>query len=315
MNLDKLHVISVVSNPIRYKSRYNLYSIFNEDITRKGAKLWTIEMQTGARLHQVTNQENVNHIQIWSSALPGELWHKENLINIGIQQLTIKEPDWRYVCWVDADIKLEQGAIEETWQALQHWDITQMWSHAIDLDSKNGIINDKVHLGFMYCHWNNIEIKSSNNYSMGGHSGYAWGARREAINKLGGLIDFAILGSADRHMACALIGQADKSVHGDMHPTYKKWLFDWQDRAEKNIKRNVGYVHGTLRHLPHGKKANRGYASRWKILVDNGFNPETDIKKDVSGLWQMNVETPRQMKLRDDIRRYFRSRQEDELIL
>jgi hypothetical protein len=35
------------------------------------------------------------------------------------------------------------------------------------------------------------------------------------------------------------------------------------------------------------------------------------LKKDVSGLWQLVSETPRQLQLRDDIRKYFRARRED----
>ena len=315
MDLSKFHVISVVSNPIRYDSRYGLYKIFEEDITRKGAQLWTLEMQTGGRLHKVTDQNKAEHIQLWTSALPGEIWHKESMLNSAINHLTRQAPDWRYVAWVDADVKFEQSALEETVQALQHWDVVQMWSHAIDLSPYDETVGNKVHQSYMYCYWKGIEPKSANGYSQGGHPGFAWAARRESLNKLGGLIDFGILGSGDRHMATALVGRVDESVHGDCHPTYRNWLRIWQDRAERNLKRNVGYVSGTIRHMWHGKKSERGYSSRWKILVKHQFNPETDIKREVGGLWQLVVESERQRDLRDDIRKYFRARNEDSIDL
>lgn len=314
IDLSKFHVITVISNPCRYDTRWNLYKIFDEDITRKGATLWTLEVATGARFPQVTQKDNPQHFQFWNSALPGEVWHKENMLNLAMSQLTLRCPDWRYVAWVDADIKFEPGTIEETAHCLQHWDVVQMWSHAIDLGPSDELVN-QPQMSYLYCHWKGIEPKSKNGYTIGGHPGYAWAARREALNKLGGFIDWAVLGSADRHMAAALIGKVETSVHGDIHPNYRAKLDVWQQRAEREIKRNVGYVPGTIRHLWHGKKADRGYSTRWKILVDNQFDPDTDLKRDVSGLWQLTTDCPRQIKLRDDIRKYFRARNEDSIDL
>lgn len=315
MNFDKFHVIAVISNPICYQSRYKLYEIFAEDLKRKGATLWTVEMQTGMRPQRVTNDQDWKHIQLWSSAIPGEVWHKENLLNIALQHMTRECPDWRYVAWIDADVKFEAGALEKTYHALQHFDVVQMWSHATDFGPDGGIVGN-IHKSFMYCHWHNIEVKNSSGYLLGGHPGFAWAARRDALNKLGSsmsgpLIDFAALGSGDRHMACGLIGRVLESVHGDMHPTYRRWLMQWQTQAEQNIKRNVGYVSNTIRHMWHGRKADRGYSSRWQILVKHQFNPETDLARDVSGIWRLVSDSPRQQALRDDIRRYFRARQED----
>ena len=315
-NLDKFHVIVVLSNPIRYQSRYKLYEIFQEDMTRKGGALWTVELQGGARLHKVTDTHEDRHTQLSGSLLPGELWHKENLINLAIQQLSIMAPDWRYVMWCDADIKFEQGAIYEVAEALQHWDIVQCWSHAIDLGPQGETIG-RPHQSFMYCYWKGIQVIDPAGYLGGGHPGFAWAARRDALNKLGAglssgpLIDWGILGSADRHMAAGWIGRIGDSVHKDMHPNYLKWLKLWQARAEKTIRRNVGFSHGTIRHMWHGRKADRGYSSRWKILVKNQFDPEADLVKDVSGVWQLVSDCPRQMMLRDDIRKYFRARRED----
>ncbi len=316
MNFDKLHVITCISNPREYQARYNLYDVFSDDIEKKGATLWTVEMQTGARDHQITASNNPQHIQLWSSALPGELWHKENLLNIAIQHMTRHDPDWRYVVIADADIKFEAGAMEKIYHALQHWDVVQAWSHATDFDPEGGILGNKVHLSFMYCHWNGIDVKNNANYLMGGHPGFCWAFRRDAMNRLGygnggPLIDFAALGSGDRHMACGMIGRILESVHGDMHPAYKKWLLQWQANAERHIRRNVGYVSNSIRHMWHGRKADRGYASRWKILVKHQFNPETDLSKDVSGILRLVSDSPRQQRLRDDIRRYFIARKED----
>lgn len=328
MDLSKFQIIAVISNPYRYNSRYNLYKKFQEDALKKiqeecvnaGAQLWTLELSQGARLSKVTDKGNPQHFQLWTSSLPGDLWLKENMINSAIAHMTRINPDWRYVAWIDADVKFEHGFLSETQQALQHWDIVQMWSHAIDLDSAENwgasyeaVSNPQTHLSYMYCHWKGINVKSKSGYTEGGHPGFAWAARREALNKLGGLIDIAVLGSADRHMAGALLGDVQKTYHGDVHPNYKKALRLWQERAEKNIRRNVGFTGGLIRHMWHGRKSDRGYSSRWQILVRNQYNPETDLKRDVSGIYQLVSETPRQMRLRDDIRKYFIARNEDHI--
>lgn len=315
MDYSGLHIIAVISNPMQYQSRYKLYDIFAEDIERKGATLWTVEMQSGARPHRITKHDCDRHIQLWSSALPGELWHKENLINVALQFVTRHSPNWRYVAWVDSDIKFEKGALEKTVHALQHWDVVQMWTYAVDFGPDDEIIGE-VHKSFMYCYWNNIPMMDKSGYLLGGHPGFAWAARRDALNKLGAticggpILDFGVLGSGDRHMACALIGRVLESVHGDMHPNYRKWLKAWESNALR-LEKNVGYVQNSIRHMWHGRKADRGYSSRWRVLVNNQFDPEADLARDVSGLWRLVAKCDRQHRLRDDIRRYFRSRKED----
>jgi hypothetical protein len=316
MDLSKFHVLCVISNPMRYGSRYRLWNTFSEDIERKGANLWTVEMQAGVRVHKITSHKEKKHLQIWKTHLPGTLWDKESMINIGIAHIIKNAPDARYIAWIDADVRFEPGMIEEAQHALQHHDVIQLWSHAIDLGPKNETVG-KMQQSFMYCYWNKIHVPSQSGYTQGGHSGYAWAARRDALNKLGvslsngPLIDFGVLGSADRHIACGLIGKMAWSYHGDVHQNYKKWLHAWEKQAEKTIKRNVGYIPQTIRHSWHGRKAQRGYSSRWKLLVKHAFNPETDLRRDVSGLWILNSDTPRQIRLRDDFRRYFMSRNED----
>ena len=58
-----------------------------------------------------------------------ELWHKENMIMLGIQHLTKIRPKWKYVAWVDADVIFQRrDIILETAQQLQHYDIVQMFS-------------------------------------------------------------------------------------------------------------------------------------------------------------------------------------------
>jgi hypothetical protein len=128
------------------------------------------------------------------------------------------------------------------------------------------------------------------------------------IEKLGGLIDWAILGSADWHMATALVGTVRRSLQSGFSQRYIDLCLQWQNRAEGLIRRNVGYMSGTMLHYFHGRKAGRNYDQRWKFLVRAGFDPDLDLKRDWQGVWQL---TERNIMLRDGLRAYARMRQED----
>lgn len=298
---NNLYVVTCISNPVRYHSRYALYKDFEKRMKDAGVILYTVELAFGDRPFEITQSDNPHHVQVRSFF---ELWHKENMLNLGIQRLP---NDWEYVAWIDADIQFTHpNWVNETIEQLQHYMIVQMFSHSIDLDPNYAPMH--TYTGFVYNYYHKIK-EIDNGYSKYfGHPGYAWAARREALDAVGGLIDEAILGAADMHMACALVGKATSSYNGLVHPEYKNMCLRWQERANKFIKKDIGYVPGQINHFWHGAKADRRYQDRWKILVDNKFNPVTDIYPDSQGLIQLN---PDRIKLRDDVRKYFRSRFED----
>lgn len=314
MNYDKFHVIAVISNPVDYKSRYNNYKIFEESIKRKGAHFWTVEMATGARLHKVTETGNEKHIQLWQTAVEGEVWHKEQLINYGFHYVVRNAPDCRYLMWADADLLFENDMLEKTIQALQHWPIVQAWSHLHSLDNYGHTIN--TFKSFMYCRATQESSSQPGYPPRMGSPGGAWAFRREMLNMMGSaisgpIIDFGICGSGDVYFANAVTGNIERSCKKKFHPNYLKWLRQYAENVDYVVKRNVGYVSNTVRHLYHGHHETRGYEWRDNVLIRNHFDPETDLTKDIYGIWRLVVKTPRQIQLRDDLRAYFRSRNED----
>lgn len=334
-----LYVVTAVSNPQRFRTRYELYRAFEKRVIDAGAIPYTVELALRDRHFEVTEADNPRHIQLRS---PAELWHKENLLNLGIRALP---SDWQYVAWIDADVSFARPDwVQETLHQLQHYHILQLWSHAQDLGPNNepigitfesflsSIANGEPMPGYLADTAVGLELQATTKseacpyppyagasadvkarWSANGHkwhSGYAWAARRSAISDLGGLGDVAVLGSSDHHMAAALIGKVERTIHGRMNPNYLRYWQQWQARAMKFIKGNVGYVPGLLLHHFHGAKRHRRYVDRWSILVDNQYNPETDITRDVQGLLQLTGEN---LGLRDGIRSYFRQRNEDSI--
>ncbi len=300
-----LYVVTCISNPVRYHSRYDLYRKFERHMMNtEGVELYTTELAFGHRPFEITDANNPHNIQVRSFF---ELWHKENMLNLAIQRLPA---DWEYVAWIDADILFNRpNWAEETIQQLQHYHFVQLFSHAQDLSPMHEPIG-KVQNGFVYDWYQNPHAVQKGGYASFSHPGYAWAARREALDACGGLIDLGILGSGDRHMACAMIGKAEYSFNNGVHPNYKDMVLEWQKRCEKYVRRDIGYVSGLISHSWHGSKTNRGYKDRWKILVEHQYDPYKDTYRDTQGLLQLDDD---KIALRDDIRRYFRGRHEDDI--
>jgi len=319
--MNKLHVVTCISNPARYKSRYNLYREFEERVKKEPDAIhWTVEVAFDDRPHEVTDASNPHHLQLRSKH---ELWHKENMLNLMVQRIP---DDGNPIAFVDADVNFQKpNWVKETLEALRHYQVVQMFSHSVDLTYNHelvehedlNILNQK---GIIYqmlsgkkiFYWKGGDY-GRRSLEHGGHPGYAWAWRREALDVVGGLIDFSILGSADTQMACGLVDDILKVVNDNFSENYRRQLAQWGERA-KVLRGNVGYVPGLITHYWHGAKVQRGYNWRYKILVDSQFDPERDIRRDSKGLLQLVDDgSERARKLRDDLRMYFRSRNEDKI--
>ena len=196
--------------------------------------------------------------------------------------------------------------IKETVARLQHYKIVQMYSQSINLTPDYETLGT-VRRSFLAAYTDNPNVVFSKEYGFP-HPGFAWAATREAINELGGLPDTHILGSGDLMLARALIGRVEEGLNPDLSNGYKESLSLLQDRCNKFIKRNIGYVPGLILHHWHGSRKSRRYGERWKILTDHKFDSEFDLRPDWQGLWQFTGNKP---QLEYDCRAYFESRKED----
>jgi hypothetical protein len=259
--------------------------------------LCTVELVFDGQEFKVTESDNPLHIQLKTDEV---LWYKENLMNIGIQSLPT---DAKYVAWIDADIEFSnENWAQDTMDALDQNPFVQMFKDANDLGPDGKIISkDK---GFIY-RW----LTKDYNEKKRGRSGLAWAATMEALKNVGYLIDWGIVGSADWFMAFSLTDQIEaKNLDTKTGGYSGDALKLWDDKVKEHVKSKVGYVEGTVNHNWHGKKSDRGYNWRWKILNENQFNPLTDLSYRENGLIRIHVNKP---KLNEDIIKYFKSRNED----
>jgi len=193
------------------------------------------------------------------------IWLKENLINIGVSKLP---DDWRMMAWVDADITfMNENWVEETKASLTNapLNVIQMFKTAANLGPSEEVY--RLDRGFAWCILENAQPgKSASSGSSGKsgnsgkytdmHPGFAWACSRKAYEAMGGLVDWAVLGSGDRHMALALIGDAVGSAPGGIHDDYKERLQALEQRCKAGNLR-LGVINGTVLHHWHGRLADR----------------------------------------------------------
>lgn len=316
MQNEKLCVVCVISNPQLFKRRYELYHQFKKRmLLNQNIDFYTVEMTFCQRDFVITVDKDCpvcsdvqkcgccakcHNIRVRTSS---ELWHKENLINIGVAHLP---ENWKYVAWVDADLTFtNENWTKDTIDALQHHNIVQLFQTAIDLGPHDEFLNKFEGFGYKYRISNKIDF--CKNYSAP-HPGFAWACTRYAWESMGGLLEFGILGSGDRSMAYAWIGIVEKSVAKGMNKNYVAMLKAFQENCRYTIKKNIGFVKGCIIHSWHGRKQDRQYSSRWQILVRNDFDPITDLKKNSQGVLEFTGNKP---NLIFDINKYFKQRNED----
>lgn len=297
-----LHVICVVSNPCLYKKRYELAIKFIRKMLKTdNIILYVVELVYGNEDFYITNSNNPRHLQIRTKTAP--LWHKENLINMGVKKLL--PPEWKAFAWIDADIEFDSSTWAlDTLKVLNGYkDVVQLFSHAVDMDNNEYSMN--IFSGFGY----NYEMGKK--YVFGGldywHPGFAWACTRKAYEKMNGLYEVSILGSGDHNMCYSYIFNASESLNHQVHPDYLQTLEEYQQRA---CKLRLGYIPGVIRHFFHGSKKNRKYKERWQILVNHQFSPMKHITRNADGLIIPTPECPKE--LLQDILKYFQERNEDE---
>jgi hypothetical protein len=297
---DTLHVIAVTSNPCQFARRYILAREFLSRMEQEAnVKVYVVELAYRDQQFYVTDKKNPRHLQIHGT-IP--LWHKENMINIGVKLLP---SNWKAMAWIDADVEFENvNWAMDTLKVLNGCrDVVQLFSHAVDMNKHMEAMSIFPSFGFQYSKKSRYGGTGINMW----HPGYAWACTKKAYDRMGGLYEYSILGSGDHNMSFSFIGQPDKSLNVDTTNAYKESLRLFQKRAAQL---RLGYVPGVIRHHFHGAKKNRKYHERWQILVDNAYNPFIHITKNRDGLLVPTELCPQ--KMLDEILAYFAERNEDE---
>ena len=300
----KLNVIIVISNPCLYKKRYILARDFiKKMLNESNVELYIVELCYKDQKFIITDNKNKNHLQI-RTEIP--LWHKENMINIGVKKLL---PDnWKAFAWIDSDIEFENSdwALDTLKILNGSKDIIQLFSHCVDMNHDMSSMNVFNSAGYQYEKGYKYINKGINYW----HPGYAWACTRKAYEKMGGLYEYGILGSGDNIMFFSILQNGVAALNETNNVNYIQSVIDFQNKI-KNVR--FGYIPGVIRHYFHGIKKNRNYTDRWKILIKHDYDPYKHISYDKNGILVPTNECP--IELLKDIYNYFLERNEDDFLV
>ncbi len=130
-----LNVVCCISNPCAYQRRYDLAKQFIARMRlEQRVRLFVVELCYGTQEFQVTSADDASHLQVRAEANE-VMWHKENLINMGVRKLL--HSNWTSFAWIDADVEfLSPTWAMDTILRLAQYDVLQLFSHALDLDAR-----------------------------------------------------------------------------------------------------------------------------------------------------------------------------------
>jgi hypothetical protein len=132
-----------------------------------------------------------------------------------------------------------------------------------------------------------LKLSGDLNYDRHGHVGFAWGARREVLDRVP-LYDKALIGGSDHILAHAAAGQIPHPCIAQTFTEVADEVWQWSHdfyRAVGGAPDRIGFVPGDLYHIWHGEVADRQYLHRIR-----DFMPQAKKiwKKDRNGLWKSN---------------------------
>ena len=199
--------ITCYFNPAGFEQPLANLLKFSRRARQQGLRLAIVELALADNPHQLDESICDLLIQLRSDEV---LWHKEALLNIGIEQLP---PECDKVCWLDSDILFDNGDwVGQTEDALDHHRVVQPFSHCLWLPPEVETIDEelttypamhdefsRIHgFGFGWAHFGRHALEARILY---GHVGFAWAARRDLIESIK-LYDADIYaGSWDNFMA------------------------------------------------------------------------------------------------------------------
>lgn len=224
---------------------------------------------------------------------------KENLWNLAVRLV----PKATKLVFLDADVRLSRGWLEQTEQLLDRCDICQPFQTAHWLD-RHGMI--QMSRPSSACHM--AEGRSPHLHRC--HPGFAWAMTRDAFDRLGGWYDTNVRGGGgDASFVFSLSDHPEMTEILENHRKIGKLATDcpsWMEYRKNALRQKfqIGFLEGVnCKHLWHGNLADRKYVTREDFFppYDNG---EVPVYRRDDGLLKWQVPAPM-------AREYFAIRKED----
>ncbi|MBX8633125.1 MAG: hypothetical protein KHF84_01250 [Thermoplasmata archaeon] len=302
---DDLWVVSTYFDSEGFASKSRALRAYLRSITKSGIHWLLVEGSFGKRPFVLPASEHVIHIHC-----PSVMWQKERLLNLAIHHLP---KSCHKVAWLDTDIFFEnpRWAIE-TSQLLNEVPIVQPFDTALWLPKGQTRFRGRgiVWSGFAATARRHPGLFLSGDFDRHGHSGYAWAARREIVEKHG-LYDRSVVGSGDHLMAHAMMGDLSSpcvtNSVGAANP-FRDSFHRWAKSFHRDVQSQVGFVPGAVLHRWHGDRKKRRYYKRMVGMLARGYDPDRDVFISQTGALEW---TEQGSKLGRWMKDYFTGRRED----
>lgn len=289
-------------NPAKFETLPKNWSIFSNELKKNKINLLTIELSFDGTF-DIPLSNNV--IKLNSNSI---MWQKERLINYGISQLP---QNCQSFAWLDCDIIFEQDDwVEQTINKLQEADVVQLFKKLYHLPVGEEHFSGKyltTYQGVIWqykIHKNWLQRRKAKELPFS-HPGFGWAANKNTFPD--GLYDKNIIGSGDTFMVDCMLDSWE--IHGFAKKFTPKMKIHMSEWANNLPKLKCDYIPQTIYHLYHGSLKNRAYMDRHDILIENDFDPETDIKL-INNVYEWATDKP---NMRNAINQYFINRKEDEV--
>lgn len=282
-------------NPCGYAKLEENYYRFR-DALPPDLPLWTAELAFDDKPFRLDAGERSLRFRGNASNI---LWQKERMLNL---TLAAVPPEYDCLMWLDADLLwVNENWLPEALLALQTANAVQLFSHVVDTDITGAVVARKAgHI------WARL---TGQGY---GRPGGAWLARREILSVP--LYDHCVLGGGDSAVVYGWEDRATESVSLLTECGRTGNYFRWVKEAHAVVGSALSHVRGDVLHLYHGSRDNRQYQTRYRLLLNYGFNHETDLETDPeSGLLRWTESAQREKPgLVHSVREYFFERKEDD---
>ena len=302
--------ITTFFNPLGYRTRSENFRDFRK---RLDVPLAAIELSFDGETILAAEDADIL-VQLHSGSL---LWQKERLLNLILQRLPRQ---CEIVAWLDADIFFARPDwTDMARRKLEESRFVQLFEEVCDLPQ--GFPLDGIDSAETLPRVNSTTFRAERGLEVtsglrrpehrSGRSsanGLAWAARRKLFEERG-FYDTCILGSGDRAMVGAALGEYDAIREAlFMSGAQERHYMEWAVPFHEEVGGRIGCTEGTVYHLWHGDPSLRQLDTRYGILEPFDFDPYLDIAVGAGGYWEWS--TPKE-RMHRAVRDYFLSRRED----
>ncbi len=302
--------ITCYFNPAGYRRRLENYHLFRRFLS---VPLVTVELSfTGS--FELRPEDADVLVPIRGGDV---MWQKERLLNIALRWIPNA---CQKIGWIDCDVVFDNGDwVERASRALDEVALVHLFSERFNLPrdvdsnqfrSRTLVPNSRSVVGKLTDGEATPEdlFRSDAPLERGSTAGLAWASRREVLERHG-LYDACILGSGDRTILSAALGEFDCGSRATfMNDRRKEHYLAWAQPYFATVRGRVGHIPGRLFHLWHGDLKDRQYEGRHRGFESFDFDPFADITLDENSCWRWSSD---KKEMHEFVRSYFESRNED----